>query len=173
MTNQKSNIKEMTIAAMCLAIAMLLPFLTGQIPTIGAMLSPMHIPVLLCAFFVNWKWAALVGFTAPLLRFAIFSMPPMPFGIAMAFEMATYGLVVSLMYNALPKKKINIYVALITGMILGRIVWGAARLVIAGVTQSAFTWQLFIGGALLEAIPGIVLQLVLIPIIVMAVKKGK
>ena len=100
----------MTIAAMCLAIAMLLPFLTGQIPTIGAMLSPMHIPVLLCAFFANWKWAALVGFTAPLLRFAIFYMPPMPFGIAMAFEMATYGLVVSLMYNALPKKKINIYV---------------------------------------------------------------
>ena len=161
----------MTIAAMCLAVALLLPFLTGQIPTIGAMLSPMHIPVLLCAFFVNWKWATLVGFVAPLLRFALFSMPPMPFGIAMAFEMATYGLVASIMYNALSKKKINIYVSLITAMIAGRIVWGAARLVIAGVTQSAFTWQLFIGGALLEAIPGIIVQLVLIPIIVMSVKK--
>lgn len=173
MTNQKSNIKELTIAAMCLALAMLLPFLTGQIPTIGAMLSPMHFPVLLGAFFISWKWAVLVGFTAPLLRFAIFSMPPMPFGIAMAFEMATYGLVVSIMYRHLPKKRASIYAALITAMIAGRIVWGAARLVIAGVTQSAFTWQLFIGGALLEAIPGIVVQLVLIPIIVMAVKKVK
>lgn len=173
MTNQKSNIKELTIAAMCLALAMLLPFLTGQIPSIGSMLSPMHFPVLLGAFFISWKWAALVGFTAPLLRFAIFSMPPMPFGIAMAFEMATYGLVTSLVYNALPKKKINIYISMLIAMVLGRIVWGAARLVIAGATQSAFTWQLFIGGALLEAIPGIVLQLVLIPIIVMAVKKVK
>ena len=158
---------------MCLALAMLLPFLTGQIPTIGAMLSPMHFPVLLGAFFISWKWAVLVGFTAPLLRFAIFSMPPMPFGIAMAFEMATYGLVVSIMYRHLPKKRASIYAALITAMIAGRIVWGAARLVIAGATQSAFTWQLFIGGALLEAIPGIVVQLVLIPIIVMAVKKVK
>ena len=173
MTNQKSNIKELTIAAMCLALAMLLPFLTGQIPTIGAMLSPMHFPVLLGAFFISWKWAVLVGFTAPLLRFAIFSMPPMPFGIAMAFEMATYGLVVSIMYRHLPQKRASIYAALITAMIAGRIVWGAARLVIAGATQSAFTWQLFIGGALLEAIPGIVVQLVLIPIIVMAVKKVK
>ena len=158
---------------MCLALSMLLPFLTGQIPTIGAMLSPMHFPVLLGAFFISWKWAVLVGFTAPLLRFAIFSMPPMPFGIAMAFEMATYGLVVSIMYRHLPKKRASIYAALITAMIAGRIVWGAARLVIAGATQSAFTWQLFIGGALLEAIPGIVVQLVLIPIIVMAVKKVK
>lgn len=172
MTNQKSNIKEMTIAAMCLAIALLLPFLTGQIPNIGAMLCPMHIPVLLCAFFVSWKWAALIGFIAPILRFALFGMPPMPFGIAMAFEMATYGFVASVLYKVLPKKKANIYVALITAMIIGRIVWGAARLIIAGATQSAFTWQLFVGGALLEAIPGIVIQIVLIPIIVMAVRRG-
>ena len=173
MTNRKTRrTKELTVSGVCLALALLLPFLTMQIPSVGSMLSPMHIPVLLCGFFVSWHWAAIVGFVAPLLRFALFSMPPMPFGIAMAFELATYGLVASLLYRALPKKKVFIYVSLIGAMIVGRVVWGIARLVIAGVTANAFTWQMFIGGALLEAIPGIVLHILLIPVIVMAVKKN-
>ena len=171
--NKKVNtVKNVTIAGVCLALALLLPFVTGQIPQVGAMLCPMHIPVLLCGFFVSWKWAMAVGFTAPILRFAIFSMPPMPFGLAMAFELATYGLVASAMYRVLPNKKWAVYVSLIMAMVLGRVVWGAARLVIAGVTANPFTWQMFLGGALLEAIPGIVVQLILIPIIVMAVKKN-
>ncbi|MBR5128827.1 MAG: ECF transporter S component [Firmicutes bacterium] len=171
--NKKVNtVKNVTIAGVCLALALLLPFVTGQIPQVGAMLCPMHIPVLLCGFFVSWKWALAVGFTAPILRFAIFSMPPMPFGLAMAFELATYGLVASAMYRVLPNKKWAVYVSLIMAMVLGRVVWGAARLVIAGVTANPFTWQMFLGGALLEAIPGIVVQLILIPIIVMAVKKN-
>ncbi len=167
-----SRIRNLTIAGVCLALALLLPFVTGQIPNVGSMLCPMHIPVLLCAFFVSWKWAMGVGFLAPILRFMLFSMPPMPFGIAMAFELATYGLVASVMYKLLPKKRWSIYIALVSAMILGRIVWGAARMVIAGVTANPFTWQMFIGGALLEAIPGIIIQIVLIPIIVMAVKKN-
>ena len=166
-----NKIKNITVAGVCLAIALLLPFVTGQIPQVGSMLCPMHLPVLLCGFFVSWKWSMAVGFTAPLLRFAIFSMPPMPFGFAMAFELATYGLVSSAVYNVLPKRRWAIYISLICAMILGRIVWGAARLVIAGATANAFTWQMFIGGALLEAAPGIAIQLILIPIIVMAVKK--
>lgn len=171
MSKSVSKVKDLTIAGVCLALALLLPFVTGQIPSIGSMLCPMHIPVLLCGFFVSWKWAMAVGFTAPLLRFAIFSMPPMPFGIAMAFELATYGLVASVAYNVLPKKKWAVYVSLLSAMILGRVVWGGARLVIAGVTANPFTWQMFIGGALLEAVPGIIIQIIVIPIIVMAVKK--
>lgn len=170
----RTNSKDMTVAALCLAIALMLPFFTGQIPTIGAMLCPMHIPVFLCAFLCRGYWAALVGFTAPLLRYALFSMPPMPFGIAMAFEMAVYGVTASVIYSRLPKKKkSSIYIALIIAMILGRVVWGAARMIIAGVTATEFTWSLFIAGALLEAIPGIVLQLILIPVIVMAVRKER
>lgn len=172
MRKRTKKIRNVTAAGVCLALALLLPFVTGQIPSIGSMLCPMHIPVLLCAFFVSWPWAAAVGFIAPLLRFMLFSMPPMPFGIAMAFELATYGLVASLLYRILPKTKFSIYVSLACAMIAGRIVWGGARLIIAGVTANPFTWQMFIGGALLEAIPGIVIQLILIPIIVMAVEKN-
>ena len=174
MTRNNSIVKDMTVAALCLAIALVLPFLTGQIPTIGAMLSPMHIPVYLCAFFCSWQWAALMGLTAPLLRHALFSMPPMPFGIAMAFEMAVYGAVTAIVYRMLPqKKKSSIYIAMIIAMFCGRVVWGAARMVIAGVTGTEFTWGLFVAGALIEAIPGIVLHLMLIPVIVMAAKRKR
>lgn len=174
MTNEKHNLKDLTLAALCLAIALLLPFLTGQIQTIGNMLCPMHIPVLLCAYICGFKWAAAVGFIAPFLRYALFGMPPiMPMGVSMAFELMTYGLVAGILYAKLSKKTVNIYVSLIISMIAGRIVWGIARLIIAGVTQTQFTWELFISGALLTAIPGIILHIILIPIIVIALKKAK
>ena len=77
---------------MYLAIALALPFITGQIPEIGAMLCPMHIPALLCGFLCGWPWGAAVGFIAPLLRGALFGMPVLfPTGTAMAFELAVYG----------------------------------------------------------------------------------
>ncbi len=59
------------------------------------MLLPMHIPVLLCGLICGWKYGILVGFILPLLRHTIFGMPILfPTGIAMAFELATYGFVI-------------------------------------------------------------------------------
>ena len=97
----------------------------------------------------------------------------MPVGIGMAFEMLTYGLVAGILYKVLPKKTVNIYVSLIISMIAGRIVWGITRLVIAGVVADQFTWQMFVSGAVLTAVPGIILHIILIPIIVIALKKAK
>ena len=174
MTNTRNNTRDLILAALCLALAMLLPFLTGQIQTLGNMLCPMHIPVLLCAYICGYRWAAAVGFISPLLRYAIFGMPPiMPAGVSMVFELLTYGLVAGLLYEKLKKNTLNIYVSLIISMISGRVVWGIARLIISGVTGTEFTWQLFIGGAVLQAVPGIILHILLIPIIVMALRRAK
>ena len=174
MTNTRNNTRDLILAALCLALAMLLPFLTGQIQTLGNMLCPMHIPVLLCAYICGYRWAAAVGFISPLLRYAIFGMPPiMPAGVSMAFELLTYGLVAGLLYEKLKKNTLNIYVSLIISMISGRVVWGIARLIISSVTGTEFTWQLFIGGAVLQAVPGIILHILLIPIIVMALRRAK
>ena len=174
MTNTRNNTRDLILAALCLALAMLLPFLTGQIQTLGNMLCPMHIPVLLCAYICGYRWAAAVGFISPLLRYAIFGMPPiMPAGVSMAFELLTYGLVAGLLYEKLKKNTLNIYVSLIISMISGRVVWGIARLIISGVTGTEFTCQLFIGGAVLQAVPGIILHILLIPIIVMALRRAK
>ena len=163
----------MAYAAVCLALCMLLPFLTGHIPQIGSALSPMHIPVLLAGFLCGPWWAMAVGFVAPMLRHVWMGMPPLITAIAMSFELAAYGLFSGLLYRLLPKKNVNIYVSLIGAMILGRFVWGIAMVVISGVTGSAFTWSAFMAGALLNAVPGIILHIVLIPILVLALKRAK
>ena len=172
-TKTTTLLRHLVYAAVCLALCMLLPFLTGQIPQIGSALSPMHIPVLLAGFLCGPWWALAVGFVAPMLRHVWMGMPPLITAIAMSFELAAYGLFSGLLYRLLPKKTVNIYVSLIGAMILGRIVWGIAMVVISGVSGSAFTWSAFIAGALLNAVPGIILHIVLIPILVMALKRAK
>ena len=164
--------KKLVYSAMCLALCLVLPFLTGQIPEIGAMLLPMHIPVLLCGFLCGGGWGAAVGFTAPLLRHLLFGMPPMPGCISMALELAAYGFVVGLLHGKLGKGIKGIYVSLICAMAAGRLVWGAAQMVIMGLNGGSFPFSAFVAGAVTSAIPGIVLQLVLLPILVRALDKA-
>ena len=167
------RIQKLIYAALYLAIAMVLPFLTGQIPQIGAMLSPMHIPVLLCGFMCGWPWGLAVGFIAPLLRSVLFGMPALfPAAVAMAFELAVYGGMSGLLYRLLPRKPWAVYAALIIAMIAGRVVWGAVRLLLAGLSGTSFTWALFIAGALTNAVPGIILHLILIPVLVIAMERA-
>ena len=166
-----NRIRKIVLAGLMMALGIVLPFVTGQIPQIGSMLLPMHIPVLLCGFICGWKYGLVVGAVVPLLRSMMFGMPPMMTAIAMAFELAVYGCVTGFLYKKLPGKKVKLYISLISAMILGRIVWGMVSLVIYGVTNAVFTWQIFIGGALLNAIPGIILQLIVVPILVMAIEK--
>lgn len=172
-----NHTKKLVTAAICLALCMVLPFLTGNIPQIGSMLCPMHIPVLLCGFLCGPLYGAVVGAIAPVLRFVLFGMPPiLPTGVAMCFELAVYGLVSGWLYRLFLRKKMNgnlaVYAALILAMTAGRIAWGIVRVILTGAGGYAFTWQAFMAGAFLNAIPGIIIQIVLIPIIVLALKRA-
>ena len=168
------EILKMVLSALFLAMAYVLPFLTGQIPEIGAMLCPMHLPVLLCGFICGWPLGLLVGFVAPLLRSLTLAMPPLfPTAVCMAFELAAYGAVAGLSRRLLPKKKPYIYCSLLVAMIVGRLVWGASMLVCTGIQGADFTLSAFLAGAILDALPGIVLQIVLIPVLVMVLEHPK
>ena len=168
----RNEIKKITLSAMFLALAFVMPFLTGQIPQIGSMLCPMHIPVLLCGFFCGAPWGLGVGFIAPLLRSFTLGMPYMfPTAFCMAFELAAYGFVAGWLHNKLPRNKGNVYTSLLLAMVSGRIVWGVVMFACMGFDVSAFGLQAFLAGAVLNAVPGIVLQIVLIPIIVITLEK--
>lgn len=172
--NAKIHLRKLIIAAVCLALCMLLPFLTGQIQQIGNALCPMHIPVLLCGFVCGPWYALAVGLIAPLLRFVLFGMPPLyPIGVAMCFELAAYGALSGLLYRALPKKTGYLYVSLIGAMLGGRLVWGVVRAVLSGVGDHSFTWAAFLAGAFTNAIPGIILHIVIIPPILLALRRAK
>jgi thiamine transporter ThiT len=167
------QIRRLTYAALYLAIAMVLPFVTGQIPEIGSALCPMHIPALLCGFMCGWPWGLAVGFIAPLLRSVLFGMPALfPGAVAMAFELAVYGGMAGFLRRKLPRRKGMLYAVLLISMIAGRLVWGAVRVILAGLSGSSFTWALFLAGAVTNAVPGIILQLVLIPVLVAAMERA-
>ena len=167
-----NEIKKLTLSAMFLAMAYVMPFLTGQIPQIGSMLCPMHIPVLLCGFFCGAPWGLAVGFIAPLFRSFTLGMPPMfPVAVCMAFELATYGLVSGYLHNRLPKRKVSVYISLLSAMVIGRLIWGAAMFACMGLDVSKFGFSAFLSGAVLEAIPGIIVQIVLIPALVITLEK--
>ncbi len=167
-----SNTEKITGSALCLALALVLPFLTGQIPQIGAMLCPMHLPVLLCGFWFGCPLGSLVGFTAPLLRSLIFGMPPLfPAAIAMAFELCAYGFLSGFLYRRLPKKTVCLYLSLVLSMVGGRLLWGFVQFLLLGINGTTFPFSVFFAGAVTETIPGILLQLVLLPLLVLFLQK--
>lgn len=167
-------VKKLVLAGMFLALGMILPFITGQVPQIGNMLCPMHIPVLLCGFICGWQYGLVVGFITPLLRSFMFGMPPVyPTAIVMAFELMTYGFLSGFLYEHSRWQCVKaLYRCQILAMLGGRVVWGVAQMILLGFNGSGFTLQMFLAGAFLNALPGIVLQLVLIPSIMVSLNKA-
>ena len=175
-TNSHAQIKRMVLAAMFLAIGQVLPFLTGQIPEIGRTLLPMHIPVLLCGFICGCPYGLAVGFICPLLRSALFGIPVMfPMAVAMAFELAVYGFLAGFIYGLFKKQNIGaVYASLIIAMIGGRIMYGIVMAVISalGMTKDPFTFAAFIAAEFTGCVPGIILQLILIPALLLALDRA-
>lgn len=164
---------KLVISAMLLAVGIILPFFTGQIPQIGNLLLPMHFVIFLCTFVCGWQYGALVGLILPLLRSFLFGAPVLyPKAIAMSLELFAYGLIAGLIYKAIKNKNIlSVYVSMVISMLLGRVVWGIAQLFLLGIKAEAFTLQMFITSAFINAIPGIILQLVIIPPVVNLINK--
>ena len=167
--------KKWIYSGLFLALAMILPFLTGQIPSIGNMLLPMHLPAFLCGLICGFPYGALVGFISPLLRYVLFGMPPIfPTGIAMAFELLTYGLVSGLVYSRFKHQNLKaVYLSLITAMLAGRIVWGLATWLLLGYSGKSFTLTMFITSGFVTGLPGIILQLILVPAIMIVLNKTR
>ena len=169
-----TSTKRLVLAGLFLGLGLLMPFLTGQIPSVGSRLLPMHIPVLLAGFVLGGPLGLVVGLVTPLLRSVLFGMPPaFPTATVMSFELGAYGYLAGVLYRTLPKKSVSIYASLVLAMIGGRIVWGLVSSVVLGLSGTPFTWQMFTAGALVNATPGIILQIIIIPAIVFALRRAK
>lgn len=169
------TVQKITYSALFMALGLILPFFTGQLQQFGNMLLPMHLPVFLCSLICGWKYGLLIGIMLPIFRSIIFSMPVLyPVAIGMAIELATYGFVAGFLYQKRPWRCLkSLYISLISSMVLGRIAWGIGQLILLGFLRKAFTWELFFAGAISNAIPGIILQLILIPALMLALHQTK
>ena len=172
MKNNTSS-RRLTLSAMLTAVGMLLPFLTGQIQRIGNMLLPMHLPVFVCGMICGPMWGFAVGMVLPLLRSIVFGMPVLvPAAVCMAFELATYGLVSGMLRSRLPKTLPMLFISLIAAMLLGRLVWGIVCIPVYGFVSKSFTWQIFFANGFVNAVPGMILQLIAVPAIVTALERA-
>ena len=171
---RNSTTLKITYSALFLCLALVLPFFTGQIRILGKMLNLMHVAIFLCGMVCGGFYGGVIGFIAPLLRSITFGMPVLyPNAVGMAFELGAYGLVSGLLYKELFNVKGGIFISLIVSMIVGRIVWGIASLLLYSFMGDAFTFALFIKGAFVDSVVGIVLHLIIVPAIVYVLKKSK
>lgn len=169
----KTYTRNLTLSAMFLAIGLVLPLLfTGQLRAVGNMLLPMHLPVFLCGLICGWQYGGLVGLILPVLRSSLFTMPPMPLAVVMAFELATYGALAGYLYgHSKWKCVLALYRSMIVAMLGGRVVWAIGRMILAGVSDTGFSLEVFLASGFVTALPGIILQLTLIPVIMVALDR--
>ena len=173
MSKKIKKIKNIVLSALFIGIGIVLPFFTGQLKQLGNAFLPMHLPVLLCGLICGPMYGLFVGLILPILRHFTFGMPPLyPTAISMAAELATYGFVIGMVYkNSRWKCIIALYESLIIAMLIGRVVWGIVQMVLLGINGQMFTVQMFVASAFLNAIPGIIFQLIFIPSLMVALNK--
>ncbi len=175
-TIQSERTKKMILSALFLAVGIVLPFITMQIPTIGNMLCPMHIPVLLCGFVCGGPYGFVIGLMTPLVRSMLTGFPTLyPTALSMSVELAAYGGLTGALYPKVAgsaKGIGGVYEVLLISMLGGRVVWGAVSVILYRIMGNVFTWQIFAAQAFVNAIPGIAVQLVLIPMIVRRLQKA-
>ena len=170
MVNNMKKIKKIVLSGIFLSIGFCLPMLTSQIKEIGDTLLPMHIPVLLCGLACGWPFGLITGLLGPFLSSIITGMPPAAMLPSMMVECATYGLVTGLMMRFVRTKSYtaDLYISMVTAMILGRTISGLAKAWIFTPGTPAFAW---VTTSLVAGVPGIVLQLVLMPLVIFALTK--
>jgi uncharacterized membrane protein len=169
---KRGQTRPLVYAAICVALGVTLPLAFHSIPNAGSVFLPMHIPVLLCGLLCGWAYGLACGLLVPLLSFLLTGMPPAAYLPSMLCELAVYGLVSGLVCSLLPAKKpmISLYIRLVSAMLAGRIVFGVLNALIF--RAGDYSFSVFLTAAFVTALPGIVIQLVLIPALVRALEKA-
>ena len=167
------NVKKMVITALFIAIGIVLPIAFHTIPNAGRIFLPMHIPILLCGILIGLPYGLICGIITPILSSIFTGMPPAAILPAMTLELAVYGTVSSLLMHYVPVKNMyaKIYTSLIGAMLIGRVFFGIVNALIFAAGD--YSVQIWLTGAFITALPGIIIQIVIIPVIVIALQKSK
>jgi Protein of unknown function (DUF1393). len=167
-----SYVKKSMITAVCIALCVVLPILFHSIPNSGSILCPMHIPVLICGLICGWHFGLFSGIAGVLLSSVITGMPPVPYLPPMLIELAVYGLIAGLCMLLIRTKKIyaDLYISLISAMLIGRIVSGVLKALIF--SPGNYSIAMWTTSYFVTSLPGIAIQLALIPTIIFALEKA-
>ena len=170
---QMSPVKRSILTAVCIALCVVLPQAFHAIPNAGAVYLPMHIPVLLCGLLTGWPYGLLCGLAGPLLSSLITGMPPAAILPSMMVECAVYGFISGLLMQRIRSGKLSLdlYISLLSAMLSGRILSGAVKALLFA--RGSITLASWAAGSFVTGLPGIVIQLLLLPAIVLALSKAR
>ena len=168
-----TNTKRLILAGLCVALGVVLPVAFHSVANAGSIFLPMHIPVLLCGLICGWPYGLACGVLAPLLSSVITGMPPMAYLPSMLCELAVYGFVSGLLmrYIKTGKLLVDLYLSLAGAMLMGRLVFGLLNAVIF--RAGDYSVAMWTTAAFVTALPGILIQLAVIPVLVLSLKKAK
>ena len=160
--------QKLVLAGVFIALGLVLPIAFHGVGMAGNIFLPMHIPVLLCGLICGSSLGGLVGLLVPLLSSLFFGMPPLyPVAVYMACELIIYGVVAGFL-----AKKTSVIIALLGAMLAGRVALGLAQMLLLGFGTKGFSWQMFLSGAFVTALPGIIIQLIIIPLLIAGLKRA-
>lgn len=167
-----SNVKKLVLASVCTALCVVLPMAFHTFPGGGNVFLPMHIPVLLCGLMCTWPYGLVCGLLGPALSCLLTQMPPVAYLPSMMVECAVYGCVAGAMMQLVHTKKVylDLYISMTTAMVAGRVVAGIAKALIFAPGTPMFAW---VTTSLVEGVPGIAIQLALLPTIVYALMRAR
>ncbi|TAH69469.1 MAG: ECF transporter S component [Anaerolineaceae bacterium] len=180
-TERKNSVYRLTVGGLLLAIGIVIPrmFHMFGTPEIGKVFLPMHISVFIAGIYLGGYYGTLIGFITPLIN-SLFGMPIFPFNVIMAFELAAYGLFAGLFMYLLQKRSakwmgrtLRVYISLILSMIAGRIINALVLFVMARFFAMQVPAPFTVWGSAITGIPGIIIQLLLVPSIIFALYKAE
>ena len=165
-------VKKLVFTAVCAALCLVLPMAFHTVPNAGTIFLPMHIPVLLCGLICGWPYGGVCGLLGPLISSLITGMPPAAMLPSMMVECCAYGFVTGMLMRHVHTKHAvaDLYISLLSAMVVGRVVAGFAKAWNFTPGISPFAW---VTTSLIAGIPGIVIQLILMPMVVLALTKAK
>jgi niacin transporter len=158
--------KKLSLAALFIAMCIVLPIAFHTIPNAGSIFLPMHIPVLMCGLICGWPYGLVCGILGPLLSSLFTGMPPVALLPGMLCELAVYGLVTGLLVNKIQtgKRVFDLYIPLVCAMLAGRVFYGIMNALIF--KAGSYSLTLWMASAFITSVPGIVIQLTLVPFLV-------
>ncbi len=170
---KNTKILKLIISSLCIAAGIVLPVAFHAIPNAGSVFLPMHIPVLLCGLICGPFYGFACGILTSLLSCLLTGMPPVAFLPGMLCELAVYGFVSGILFSVVKTKnrQVNTFISLIGAMLSGRLIGGILNAFIFSVGK--YTMQIWLTSSFVTALPGIIAQLIFIPVIIFALQRAK
>jgi hypothetical protein len=159
-----------------IALNIVVPWIFHQVHLAGPTFLPMQIFVLAGGLLFGWRAGLVIGLFTPIVSYAVSGMPFPGILVQTTMELSAYGLITGLLRE---RFRMGVFVSLLGAMAGGRLVLLLAAAVIYLVSGASHNFAgpesnpfLVVWSAIWQGWPGILIQIISIPLIICRVEKS-